>query len=59
MASKHVLPAGLSEELETLKSIIEQEIPIQTSTDGTIILSLELNKEIGKSHKVTFMLASK
>lgn len=59
MATKQVLPAGLTEELETLKSIIEQEIQLKTPTDGTIILSVELNKEIGASHRVTFILSSK
>ena len=58
MASKHVLPAGLSEELETLKSILGHEIQIKTSTDGTIILCIGLTKEIGESCVVTFMLSS-
>ena len=60
MANKQVLTAELTEELETLKSIIEQETEVTTS-DGTILLSLDLPKQSGNetAHRITFILSSK
>ncbi|KAI6661203.1 hypothetical protein LOD99_10131 [Oopsacas minuta] len=61
MASKQAIPAGLREELETVKSIIEQEINLNTSPDGTIFVTIELLKRIEEdstTHKVTFILSN-
>ena len=61
MATKQELPAELLEELETLKSITEQETEVNASPDGTILVSIELPKqnENETSHRITFILSSK
>ena len=61
MANKQVLPAELTEELETLKSIVDQETEVDTSQDGTILLSIEIPKqnESATPHRITFILSSK